>query len=58
MGFKKKGFDVSNTGFFCTVMETDLQTILLSEEIANMQFKITWLPYEVNLSWIEPCLER
>ena len=23
-----------------------------------MQFKITWLPYEVNLSWIEPCLEK
>ena len=56
---RRKGFDVSNTGFFL-YCDGDRFTdyAFLSEEIANMQFKITWLPYEVNLSWIEPCLEK
>ena len=56
---RRKGFDVSNTGFFL-YCDGDRFTdyTFLSEEIANMQFKITWLPYKVNLSWIEPCLEK
>ena len=60
MGFeKKRGLTVSNTGFFL-YCDGDRFTdyTFLSEDIANMQFKITWLPYEVNLSWIEPCLEK
>ena len=45
---KRKGFDVSNTGFFL-YCDGDRFTdyTFLSEEIANMKFKITWLPYEV-----------
>ena len=56
---KRKGFDVSNTSFFL-YCDGDRFTdyTFLSEDKANMQFKITWLPYEVNLSWIEPCLEK
>ena len=56
---RRKGFDVSDIGFFL-YCDGDRFTdyTFLSEEIANMQFKITWLPYKVNLSWIEPCLEK
>jgi len=56
---RRKGFDVSDIGFFL-YCDGDRFTdyTFLSKDIANMRFKITWIPYEVNHSWIEPCLEK
>ena len=56
---RRKGFDVSDVGFFL-YCDGDRFTnyTFLSQNLAHMQFKLTWLPYKVDLSWIERCLEE
>ena len=54
---RKKGFDVSNTGFFL-YCDGDRFTDenFLNETSAVMQFKIYLINYEVDTNWIEPTL--
>ncbi len=54
---RRKGFDVSDIGYFLycdgdRFSEYDF----LGDEYAFMKFKMYWLPYKVDLNWIEPTL--
>lgn len=54
---RKKGFDVDNIGFFlyCDGNRFSHQ-FFLNEKNAMMEFKITLIEYETNISWIEKTL--
>ena len=54
---RRKGFDVSDTGYFL-YCDGDRFTSnsFLGSECAAMYFKMTVLPYNVRLEWIEPAL--
>ena len=54
---RRKGFDVSDTGYFL-YCDGDRFTSnsFLGSECAAMHFKMTVLPYNVRLEWIEPAL--
>ena len=56
---RRKGFDVSDTGYFlyCDGDRFTDEPFLL-ESNAVMQFKMSLLPYIVNTDWIEPTLYK
>lgn len=54
---RKKGFDVSSTGYFLycdgdRFSEYDF----LGKSDATMKFKMSLIPYEVSIDWVEPTL--
>jgi hypothetical protein len=53
----KMEFDVDTVGFFLYVDgDRFTQDDFLTNDQANMKFKVTFIPYEANTSWIEPTL--
>ena len=53
----KKGFEVENTCFFLYCDgDRFTKNMFLNDEIANMEFKITLIPYKPDTSWIENTL--
>ena len=54
---KKKGFNIDKVGYFL-YCDGDRFTnnLFLAEKIAYMEFKITLIPYETDVSWIENTL--
>jgi hypothetical protein len=55
--FRRMGFDVDDTGYFLYV-DGDRFTMsdFLGENKALMEFKVTFIPYQTDLNWIEPTL--
>ena len=56
---RKMGFNVDDIGYFlyCDGNRFSEQPFL-AEKNANMEFKITLIPYESDLGWIEPTLRN
>ena len=56
---RRMGHEVSDTGYFlyCDGDRFTDQEFLRSDE-AQMRFKMTLLPYEVETDWIEPTLYK
>ena len=57
----KKGFDVSNTGYFVYVdgQHKDIEGMLIDESDASkawMLFDASIIPYEADTTWVEPTL--
>ena len=56
---KNKGFDVDDVGYFLYCDGNRFSDKpFLDEEIANMEFRITLIPYKSDLGWIEPTLKK
>ena len=55
----QQGFDVSSTGYFlyCDGDRFSDYTFL-NNAFGNMKFKMTLIPYEVDISWVEPTLYK
>ena len=53
----QKGFNVSRTGYFLYCDGDRFSDYnFLNQKDASMIFKMSLLPYDVNLDWIEPTL--
>ena len=56
---KKKGFNADDVGYFLYCDGNRFSDkAFLDEEIANMEFRITLIPYKSDLGWIEPTLKK
>ena len=54
---RRLGFETSDTGYFLYCDgDRFTESPFLNSEIANMEFKVSLLPYEVQQDWIEPTL--
>lgn len=56
---KHMGFDVADLGYFLYCDGDRFSSYdFLGPEVAHMKFSMSLLPYEVNMFWIEPTLEK
>ena len=54
---RRMGFEVSGTGYFLYVNgDRGTETDFLQPDKGLMEFKVSLIPYETNLKWIDPTL--
>ena len=55
----RMGFDVSRTGYFLYVNgDRESQTDFIQKDIGLMEFKLSLIPYETDLTWIDEILPQ
>ena len=57
-GLCRLGIETSDVGYFLYCDGDRFTEEVSGEKLANMQFKMTLIEYESDLSWIEPTLQN